>query len=122
MVFNGYSQQTIDTKEYSRNPLWIEMIKDTAVNYFEAEKAFTAYFSKHELPGDEHEIIGEYRHRSQYTNRQRRKMQEENQMRIEVKKYKHWKMTMLPYVQPDGHILTPSERINIHSQLKSQQR
>jgi len=40
-------------------------------------------------------------------------MQQENHMRIEVKKYERWHQRMLPYVQTDGRILTPSERLQI---------
>lgn len=101
-------------KDYPRSPVWISMIKDTSVNFFEAEKAYKTYFKHHERPEGENEEIGEHAKREKYpSKRERRKMQRENQMRAEVKKYERWREMMLPYVQEDGRILTPAERIEI---------
>ena len=118
----GYGQQTAQhtDKEYARQPLWIDMIKDTATNYFEAQKAFKLYFQKHELPEEEHDVIGERRERERYpSKRKQRKMQDENHMRIEVKKYKHWEEINLQYVQPDGTILGPAARLEIWKKNKT---
>ncbi len=107
-------------KDYAREPVWINMIRDTSVNFFEAEKAFNTYFENHELPGGENEVIGEHaKTTKQPSKREQRKMQQENHMRMDVKKYKHWHDMMLPYVQADGHILTPSERLQIHAGQKT---
>ena len=40
-------------------------------------------------------------------------------MRMAVKKYEYWHMRMLPYVQQDGRILTPSERLAIFEAQKA---
>ena len=114
------AQGKYNIKDYSHHPIWIEMIKDTSANFFETEKAFKTYFETHEAPGGEHDIIGEYATRNKrLSSREKRKLQQENQMRIEVKKYRHWHDVMLPYVQPDGHILTPSEKINSYNKIKN---
>lgn len=103
-----------DNKDYAHSPFWINMIKDTSANFFEIEKAYNTYFEHHEKPGGENEVIGERNKKEKYpSKREQRRLQAENTMRIEVKKYEHWRLTMLPYVQPDGHILTPTERLKI---------
>jgi len=110
------AQQSIQytEKDYARSPVWIAMIKDTTTNFFEVEKAYKIYFQHHEKPDDEDDVIGDRTEREKYpSKRQQHKMQQENHMRIEVKKYERWHQRMLPYVQTDGRILTPSERLQI---------
>ena len=106
---NGYTD-----KDYARSPVWIKMIKDTTTNFFEAEKAFKIYFQHHEKPGGEHDVIGEHaKQEKNISKREMRKMQAEDRMRMEVKRYLHWRDKMAPYVQADGSILTPSQRLKI---------
>ena len=116
-----YAQDIVPSeKAYSRKPLWISMIQDTSANFFQAERAFKTYFRSHELPAGENDEIGEHGKADKFPSaRERRKMEADNRMRIEVKKYRHWHDMMLPYVQPDGHILTPHERLAIYNQLKT---
>lgn len=116
----GQSTQTQNTdKEYMKQAYWIEMIKDTATNYFEAQKAFNLYFTKHELPEEEHDVIGEREERERHPSKRKlRKLQAENRMRLEVKKYYHWRETNKPYVQADGSILGPWARIQIWKNAK----
>lgn len=114
----GVAQTTYDAKEYARKPVWIEMIKDTAVNFFEAEKAFNTYFKHHEKPEGEAEDIGEHAKREKYpSKREQREMQRENHMRMDVKRYEHWRDMMRPYVQGDGTIPGPARRLEIHKQV-----
>ena len=99
-------------KEYARDPLWISMIKDSTVNFFEAEKAYKIYFQHHALPGGEHDVIGEHsKAEKNPSKKELRKLKADDRMRMEVKKYDRWKQRMLPYVQADGSILTPSQRL-----------
>ena len=120
--FAGAQAVAYSQSDYARKPVWIEMIKDTSVNFFEAEKAFNTYFEHHEKMDGEEEVIGERSERQKYpSKRKQRKMQEENHMRIEVKKYNHWHDKMLPYVQSDGSILTPSQRLQIWKDQQSHQ-
>jgi len=90
------------------------MIKDTASNFFEVEKAFNIYFSHHEKPEGEHDIIGERaKAEKRLTKRERRRMQAEEHMRMDVKRYEHWRDQIRPYVQSDGSILAPSQRLKM---------
>ena len=114
-TYAATAQSTVySERDYARKPVWIEMIKDTSVNFFEAEKAFKTYFRNHDKPEGEHEDIGEHEKREKNpSKRERREMQRENHMRMDVKRYEYWRDRMLPYVQPDGHILTPADRLKI---------
>lgn len=113
------AQTSVHTdKEYARTPYWINMIKDTSVNYFEAEKAFRIYFEHHKKPEGEQEDIGEHEKREKnLSRRERREMQRDNHMRMEVKRYEHWHDMMRPYVQANGYILTPAERLELHRRV-----
>ena len=107
-------------KDYARNPLWINMIKDTGTNYFEAEKAYKIYFQHHEIPAGEQEDIGAPPKKEKApSKKEMKKLREKDLMRLEVKKYEHWHMKMKPFVQADGRILNPSERLKIWESLKT---
>jgi hypothetical protein len=101
-------------REYAREPKWISMITDTSVNYFEAEKAFRIYFEHHDKPAGEEESIGGTPDNDRKLNRRRiRAIEANNRMRMEVKKYERWHDKMRPFVQSDGAIMTPSQRLEI---------
>lgn len=98
----------------AKKPIWISMIEDTTANFFTVEKAFDTYFKHHELPEDEHDVIGEHAEREKHLSRRKqRKLVKEDDMRMDVRRYYRWHEQMLPYVQPDGRILTPSQRLAI---------
>ena len=119
LTVNAQKKQ-FSEKDYAREPLWITMITDTSVNFFEAEKAFTIYFENHKKPGGEHDIIGEHAKNEKHpSKKEQTRMQQDDRMRMEIKKYEHWHMLMLPYVQPGGRILTPSERLKIWESQKN---
>lgn len=107
-----------ENAEFARNPVWIAMLEDTSANYFVVEEAFKTYFKHHELPEGENEVIGEHELRRKLSKRKQRKIWKENALRMDVKRYEIWHRQMEPYVQPDGRILTPTERLAI---WKSQQ-
>lgn len=101
-------------KDYTKGPLWIAMMDDPNVNYFEIEKAYEQYWSKHEKPEGEDETIGEHAERQKTpSKRKQRKISAANDLKFAVKKYEVWREQTLPYVQPDGRILTAEERLQI---------
>ncbi|MFA6152252.1 MAG: hypothetical protein WC716_13080 [Chitinophagaceae bacterium] len=113
------SNQSKKNSDYTKKPLWIAMMDDPNANFFETEKAFELYWSKHEKPEGEHEEIGERAEREKTPGkRKQRKISAENDLRFAMKKYEVWHDQTLPYVQPDGRILSTEERLKI---WKSQQ-
>lgn len=109
-------------RDYARTPVWQQMINDTLANYFEVEKAYNIYFKHHELPEGEHDVIGEHEEREKNpSKKERKKMQAEDHMRLAVKKYERWHNRMRPYVQEDGRILYPHERLQLFQEQKKLQ-
>jgi len=123
MAATAHSQPVQRTlKEYAKYPYWIEMMDDPNVNYFEAVKAYDTYWKNREKPKEEDEIIGKKlhdseseRHRESWISRlfSGDKEKESQKYAFECKKFEHWKMKSEPYVQPDGRILSPEERLKI---------
>jgi hypothetical protein len=106
-------------KEYARHPVWLQMMQDPKVNYFEIEKAYKIYWEHHAKPTGEQDVIGEHEAREKNpSKRELKKIEADNNLRIAVKKYEHWRMKMQPYVQADGRILTTEERLKIWEEQK----
>lgn len=115
------NKTSFSDKEYMQKPLWIAMMDDQNANFFEVEKAFDLYWSKHEKPEGEHEEIGERAEREKIPSKRRqRKISAENELRFAVKKYEVWNDQTRPYVQPDGRILSIDERLQIFKQQQQQ--
>ncbi|MBS1771413.1 MAG: hypothetical protein JST82_01045 [Bacteroidetes bacterium] len=119
----SFAQERKKSKDrlYAKKPLWIAMVDDTLTNYYEAEKAFSIYWQHHEKPETEHDIIGEHEERSKVPSRrrQRRLEEEEDKMRMEIRKYEKWHELILPYVKEDGRIMYPSERLQLWEKQQS---
>lgn len=121
------AQKKYAEKAYTKNPYWIEMMEDTLSNYLEIQKAYDLYFSKHELPLEEDDIIG----MRSATEEQKaskgswlrqlfggRRILDEAQLAFAVKRYKHWKILTEPWVQEDGSILYPYQRLQILNSIR----
>jgi hypothetical protein len=108
----------------AKKPLWIAMMDDTTANFFVVEKAFDTYFKNHEMPEGEHDVIGEYaeREKKHISRRKQRKMEREDALRMDVRRYYRWHEQTLPYVQADGRILTPSQRLKIWREQQPEQK
>jgi len=112
------------TPDYSKMPYWIEMIKNPNVNYFEATKAYEAFWKGKKKPTEEDEVIGQEK---QATEKQSKKRQKEilkekelyRKYALECKKFEHWKRSMKPYVQADGRILSKEEQLKMWEEQKS---
>ncbi len=104
-----------------RNPNWISMMQDPQVNYYDAVKAFDAYWEGKIEPEEEDELINEGKItsteadslrnvRASWTQVQRN---EYENMKYQFKRFKDWKRTVFPFVQSDGRILNEQERLEI---------
>lgn len=112
--------QTYSDKEYRKHPVWIDMMNDSTVNYFEIKKAFDLFWQNKPLPTEEEEIIGERNGKARekesflknlFKSKKERQEEDSNKYAFAYKKFKHWELINLPYVQEDGRILTASERL-----------
>lgn len=102
---------------YRKHAYWIQMMDDPNVNFFVAEKAFETYWEDRGEPEKER---GEGEHEKEKHSVIKRifvsdeKLEYENmQYASEYKRFKQWRMDVLPFVQPDGSILSPEEQLEI---------
>jgi len=126
---NIHAQKVYNTKLFASQPLWIQMMDDPNVNYFIAQEAFSKFWENKNMPLDEEEMIGEKGfqnlknsknifQRIQY-NRELRKMKEiHEEYFYQCKRFKQWLLVNKPYVQEDGRILSPEERLEIFNKQK----
>lgn len=126
LLFLFQSAQAQEKKENPRtddktNPNWISMMQDPQVNYYEAVKAFDAYWEGKIEPEEEDELITEGKitsaeadslrnARASWTQVQRN---EYENIKYQFKRFKDWKRTVFPFVQSDGRILSEQERLEI---------
>lgn len=106
------------TKDYKNNPEWIKMMDDPNVNFYEAVKAFDMYWQGREKPVQEKEVFENYNEKKITTIRETHR--EAKQYAIEYKKFQNWKRESLPYVQPDGRILSMEERLKLFEKEKKE--
>lgn len=135
--------KSIQSKDYSTEPVWIKMMDDQNVNYFEARKAFDEYWKHHVKPAGEEEEMSEGQKDSREIEKEKRKniakdkkkkvseedlkkMNENIVMKYQVKRFEQWTREVKPYVQDDGRILNDLERMEIwkkqQEEMKKQQK
>jgi len=120
---NSHPAKSNKQKSYAKFPYWIQMMDDENTNYFEAQKAFEAFWEHREKPVEENEILGEGNEK--YINdekalakRMKKLPAESRNLSFQYKKFLHWTREVKPYVQEDGHILTKAERLKIFNEGK----
>lgn len=127
MAGSAFAQKrTLTDSDYRQYPHWIAMVDDTTANSFEAEKAFTLFWEKRIMPLEEKDILGVPNEKERKTfleklfkSRAEKQREESEKYAFDVKKFRHWQLLMKPYVQDDGRILTPSERLQTWEQHKA---
>lgn len=111
---HGQAQQP----DYSKHPHWIKMMDDPNVNYFEAVKAFETYWKGRTKPVEEKEVFSNYNQQKIVTIRKTER--EAKEYAFEYKKFLYWQQQVLPYVQPNGRILSTEERLQLFEQEKKE--
>lgn len=114
-----------DPALYKEKPVWIDMMQDPGVNFFETVKAFREYWTGYELPEEpeEMELNGRFKRdiglksdkaiaRDTAPERPLPKRTDTNgnDLGYEVKQFKGWFRDSQPWVRKDGHIMTLEER------------
>lgn len=119
-----------------KNPVWIAMINDEHVNYFEALKAFELYFTAHKFPLMEEEEMGKneklkeriLKSETKYKKKKRKQVIEPNalekekhvqtKLAFEVKRFNHWEMQTRPFVKEDGTVMSAEEQMKVWKESK----
>lgn len=104
--------------DYSKQPHWIKMMDDPNVNYFEAVKAFETYWKGRTKPVEEKEVFSNYNQQKIVAIRKTER--EAKEYAFEYKKFLYWQRQVLPYVQPNGRILSTEERLQLFEQEKKE--
>ena len=123
-------------KEMKKNAVWIKMITDEHVNYFEALKAFELYFTTHKFPVMEEQEMAKneklneriLKSEKKYRKRKRKEIlepneaekekHEETKLAFEVKRFEHWEMKTRPYVKEDGSVMSADEQMKAWQESK----
>ncbi|MBL7771577.1 MAG: hypothetical protein JNM95_01800 [Chitinophagaceae bacterium] len=100
------AQTNYSLEDYKKKPYWISMMDEANPNYFEVQKAFTAYWEHHTMPEGEGDmnIKEKEKNKRRFSKKEIRIAREEAAMRMAIKKYRWWIMKMEPFVQDDGSI------------------
>lgn len=115
------SQTTSKRINYSKHPYWIEMMNDPKANYFETVKAYEQFWQNKKIPLEEDDIIGQTKKEPTKNNflskwfksKEEREEEEIKKYSFEIKKFKHWKLKVTPFVEEDGTILDADERLKL---------
>ena len=111
---------------YRNTPVWKDMLDDTTANYFEVQKAFALFWEGKKLPEEEEDVIGEKgRLKNNLINRifYGKELNEQllrDTYAFDYKRYRRWLIKMEPYVQEDGRILYPFERLQLWKQHREE--
>jgi hypothetical protein len=112
---------------YSKQPYWISMMDDSTANYFEAQKAYDSFWKGKVIPLEEEETLGmkgavanEEKEKGSWLERllRRDKDRKYEHFRLDCKRFEHWKMMMLPFVQEDGSILFPQQQLQLWKEAR----
>lgn len=96
------------------------MMDDSTANFFVAQKAYDSFWKGKVIPLEEEETMGmkgasekEKKEKSTWLERffGFDKEHKYEKYRYECKRFEHWKLTVLPFVQSDGSILYPHQQL-----------
>ncbi len=135
-VYMQMQAQTHSKKEYSKKPLWIDMMNDSTANYFETIKAFREFWKGRVLPEEpfENESIDTFekevglkednespRERMR-EKRKREKYNPKNEINYgaQVRAFKGWMHSVKPWVREDGTIISVYEQQKIINQQQQE--
>ena len=112
LLFGNVKAQMSEPKDYASYPYWINMMKDTNTNYYEAEKAFNTYWAGREKPQSEDEKFEKGGNDNSAKSKN-------IPYSFEYKKFQLWQMRVKPYVQNDGSILYPYQQHQLRKEARS---
>lgn len=99
------------------------MMDNPNVNYYEAIKAYNEYWKNREKPAEmeeetmnDEEQMKEYKREhnrenkdAAFSDKEKKELQEKEQMIYQCKRFENWLLTVKPFVQEDGRILSQAE-------------
>ena len=107
------SDNTQNIIYYRKNPIWIKMMNDSNVNFYQAINAFNEFWKCRAIPdleNDEKEIIEK---QSDSLNSETNNPVESQQYAAEYKNFLDWIQVNSAFIKEDGTLYTANERIII---------
>lgn len=116
LAASAQNKQLTD-KDYARKPYWIQLMDLESVNFNEAVKAFDIYWQNHQMPEEEGDrVIGKNQPVKPLSRKEIREIREGDEMRFQIKRFRHWVIINEPFVKPDGFTMTAEEKLRFHNQ------
>jgi len=122
LITNISFAQSNKTDHYKVYPVWIQLMEDPSVNYYEAVLAFDTYWENREIPKGEHELFSatnEEKEKEDFISNKKGSQSLDARLYVfEYKKFKHWQQQVLPFVKEDGHIMSKEEQLVLWNQQR----
>ena len=123
LLLSAKAQTKYNEAEFKTKPVWITMMDDSAVNYYQAVKAFDMYWAGRIKPEEDAEKGEENRREEKERRRYEKKLakmtaaerNEFDRVNYQYKRFVNWMHEVKPYVQASGRILTRQQRVDIRS-------
>lgn len=114
VTIGAYAQHPNENKLkfYHKNPVWIRMMEDSSVNYYEAKIAFEEFWRNKEKPEEEHEANEKSKKKS-FLARLFQSTSDSKKYSFEYKRFENWLRTKAPYIKPDGTLMTDDEYLKL---------
>jgi hypothetical protein len=129
-ALSGYAQNPVDPVPVGfPMPVWVKMMDDSTVNFYQAKEAFERYWRTNRKPKGESEEMEEAERqgkdisaweREEAEKRRKNKRREsklpaqslevQEYLKYQMKRFENWALEVKPWVQENGHILTFYER------------
>jgi hypothetical protein len=127
VILSCNTPKKVTTTKVDKKPLsdtaWVQMMDDPNTNYFDAVENFENFWKGKVLPKTEEEKFGEA---NEEVKKEKEELRSQDMPAVkyffEYKKFKHWQKDVLPYVQPNGRILTIEERMDIRNKQLEQEK
>ena len=124
LTSTGVRAQTVyNESDFKSTPVWIKMMDDENVNYYQAVLAYETFWKDRVKPEGDDDLKGSHQSRKEKRDQekfekqlQKMKPAERNaydQLIYQNKRFEDWMHQAKPYVQDNGHVLTQQERVEL---------
>jgi hypothetical protein len=113
-----YAQNNTDAY-YRTHPVWISMMSNESVNYYDAVKAFNLFWENKEKPTEENELFSASdteKESKDFISSKMSLTEDAKKYAFEYKKFIYWQQDVLPFVKDDGQLMSKQEQLDIWKQ------
>lgn len=111
----GQARKLTD-KDFAKKPYWIQMMDQESANFNEAVRAYDIYWQNNSMPEEEGDrYIEKNTPAKPLSKKEYKAIREGDEMRFQIKRFKHWVLINEPFVKENGFIMTAEERLRVHN-------